>query len=274
MQNTHLNTRSIGRAVLVALLVAPMMTLDAQFRIEDRDRDRRESSDARRRDEERRLFTWRGTVDDDTRIYIRANRVESRVVDGSSVRRNPRVERVRSLPRRDGYLRVELLEGRGRVHVIQQPSARNDYTAIVRVKDGYGGADNYRFAAYFDPVDASRRDRRGDVWRGDRDGDWDDRYGERLINWRGNVDGDVRIVLRESGISYSVASGAQPRGISMTGATRLPRGDGRLSVNLRQGRGNVTVVQQPSRFNNYTAIVRVLDPQGSYGYYDFDLYWQ
>ena len=45
-------------------------------------------------------------------------------------------------------------------------------------------------------------------------------------------------------------------------------------TSVRQGRGSVSVIEQPSQYNNYTAVVRVLDPQGGYGYYDFDLIWQ
>lgn len=269
----------IGRAAVVALLVAPLATASAQLRRDDSDRfdivdarrddDDRRSEAARRRDQERRLFTWRGVVDDDTRIYIRAGNIQSDVVSGSRTRRQPRVDRDRVLPRRDGIVRVELLQGRGRAHVIQQPSARNNYTAIVRVKDAQSGADGYRLAAYFEPEDS--RWTGDDRW--DRDGDWGGTgSGARVMRWRGNVDGDIRISLRGTNVGYAVASGEQPRGVTSTGA--LPRREGLLTVSLRQGRGTVTVVQHPSSYNNYTAVVRVSDPQGSYGYYDFDLLWR
>jgi redox-regulated HSP33 family molecular chaperone len=179
------------------------------------------------------------------------------------------VDRDRALPRRDGALRVQLLEGRGRVQVIQQPSARNNYTAIVRVKDAQRGADTYRFATYFDPEDDYRNDDRwedrGDVWG-------EGTSGQRVMRWRGTVDGDVRISMRGSSVGYVVASGDQPRGVNSSGA--LPRREGLLSVSLHQGRGTVSVIQHPSSYNNYTAVVRVSDPQGSSGYYDFDLVWR
>jgi hypothetical protein len=56
--------------------------------------------------------------------------------------------------------------------------------------------------------------------------------------------------------------------------SQVPRRAGQLSVSLRQGRGSVSVLQQPSAYNNYTAIVRVADHQGGFGYYDFDLIWR
>jgi hypothetical protein len=277
--NTLRSTRMIGRAAMVALLVAPFATASAQLRRDDNDRiviadARRDDAELRReeierrRDQERRLFTWRGVVDDDTRIYIRAGNVQSDVVSGVRTRREPRVDRDRALPRRDGALRVQLLEGRGRVQVIQQPSARNNYTAIVRVKDAQRGADTYRFATFFDPEDDYRNDGwddRGDIWG-------DGGSGQRVMRWRGTVDGDVRISLRGSSVGYVVASGDQPRGVNASGS--LPRRDGLLSVSLHQGRGTVSIIQHPSSYNNYTAVVRVSDPQGSYGYYDFDLVWR
>lgn len=296
MQNIHGRTQLLGRAVLVALLVAPFTAMDAQYRRDDRDRqnpmspvdvrrdddvrlrDDRRRDDERRRDGERQLFVWRGVVDDDMRVYVRAANVESRVISGDRNRREPRVDRNRPLPRRDGTLRVELLEGRGRLQVLQQPSARNNWTAIIRLKDVQRGADSYRFAAYFDPEDDYRRDGRNDRdGRNARDGGWygsEARAGDRVMRWSGNVDRDVRITLRGTSSTYSVASGAQPHGVNANMERALPRRDGYLEVHQRQGRGTVQVVQQPTRYNDFTAIVRVLDAEGSYGFYDFDLIYR
>lgn len=270
MQNTHRTTRTIGGAALVALLAAP--ALGAQGRWEDRDRCEVESRD-RQRDNERRLYVWRGIVDDDTRISMRGDRVQTQVISGARRRANARVTESNNLPRRDGIVRVQLVEGRGRVHVIQQPNASNDYTAIVRVKDGQGGADQYRLAVYFDPVDGGHRvGRGGGVW--DSVGG-DVSSGASVMRWTGSVDGDLRISLRRGQLDYDVVSGERPRNVSSRVLTgQMPRRDGQLSVSLRQGRGSVSVVQQPSAYNNCTAIVRVADRQGGFGYYDFDLIWR
>lgn len=298
MHNTHGRTHLIGRAVLVALLVAPLVSASAQYRRDDRDRpstgntvpiESRERDDEdewlraddddrrdrdrdrdlerlRRRDEERRLFSWRGVVDDDMRVYIRAGNVQSHVASGSTTRRGPRVDRDRPLPRREGILRVQLVDGRGRVHVMQQPSARNNYTAIVRVKDAYRGADNYRFVAFFDPVDRYDRD---DIGYGG-----EARSGDRVMHWTGTVDREIRITMRGASADYSVASGGYPRSVQANVLRALPRRDGYLEVFLRQGRGTVQVIQQPTRYNNWTAVVRVFDTPGSFGYYDFDVIWR
>jgi hypothetical protein len=275
MKNTLRRTRLIGRAGLVALLVAPSLGAQGRWERDDRDEERADSRwpiDSRRRDEDRRLFSWRGTVDDDTRIYVRAGRVESEVYSGRTPRRRELIDRDRPLPRRDGTVHIQLVEGRGRVHVIQQPSARNNYTAILRVKDAPAGAATYRFAAYFDAADDWTVDRngRGPIWS---DAGGDVQLGDRVFRWSGNVDGDMQIVLRRGGVGYTVISGEQPREVRSSGG-QLPRREGQLAVSLYRGRGSVVVMQQPTAYNNYTAIVRIQDRPSGFGSYDFDLIWR
>ena len=94
------------------------------------------------------------------------------------------------------------------------------------------------------------------------------------MRWTGSVDRDLRITIRGSSSTYGVASGAQPRSVSTSMERTLPRRDGYIEVHQRQGRGTVQVIQQPTRYNDFTAIVRVLDHEGSYGYYDFDLMYR
>jgi hypothetical protein len=70
---------------------------------------------------------------------------------------------------------VRRLDGRGDIDVIQQPSARNDYTAVVRLRDPANGAATYRVVAYWEPARGSYA--RGDDRRRDRDERYDDRDG-------------------------------------------------------------------------------------------------
>jgi hypothetical protein len=274
MQNTHSSTQLIGRAALVALLAAPALGAQDNGRWEDRDYP---ASQHRQRDEMRRLFTWHGSVENDTRIYVRGNDVQARTVSGTNARgRGARgnVDADRALPRREGMVRVQLVEGRGRVYVVQQPNAGNDYTAILRVMDSQRGSARYRFVVYFDPRDEGRRVDRSTVW-GDVGGDVDVRGASRVLRWSGDVDGDLRISLWRGQLSYNEVSGQRPQNVRSAVGDQVPRRDGGyVSVSLRQGRGTVSVIEQPSAYNNYTAVVRVLDGQRGYGYYDFDLIWR
>jgi hypothetical protein len=49
--------------------------------------------------------------------------------------------------------------------------------------------------------------------------------------------------------------------------------DVQLSATLSEGRGTVTVIQQPTAANGYTAVVEIRDPQRGYGFYDLNLNW-
>ena len=73
-----------------------------------------------------------------------------------------RIDVATALPQRDGRVTVRVQDGRGDVDVVQQPSARNDYTTIVRIRDRSSGIDNYRVTAFWMP------DNNGN-------GSWDDR---------------------------------------------------------------------------------------------------
>jgi hypothetical protein len=92
---------------------------------------------------------WRGRVDDVVELEIRGDRLYERVVSGQpvydvSLRFNS------SMPRRRLTVKVEKLRGRGYVEVVEQPSSRNNFTTIVRIRDPKGGADEYEIEVYWE----------------------------------------------------------------------------------------------------------------------------
>lgn len=244
----------------------------------------------------RELFEWSGSVDREKQIVMRGDRVWTNDVG----RTEPRAARARtfsSIPREDGRVVVQVINGRGNVEVIQQPTARNNYQTVVRIVDPASGSDNYRLAAYWQGSNYSNGDvygRRDDNYprgraRGrDRDDDNNggynnggynnDGYGNRggsMLHWSGNVDDELEIRMRDGRIEYRTLHGAQPTSIRATnGNLSIPRNNATLTVVQNQGRGSVSIVQQPTSANGYTTVVRVKDAQGGYGYYDFDLMWQ
>lgn len=244
----------------------------------------------------RRLFIWSGRVDREVRLTMRGEDVDSRNV-GDRYDRDDRDDRAgRSrvtapLPHAPGRVSVELLDGRGDVDIIQQPNADNDYSAVFRIRDARAGSDQYRLAAYWQPVDdrvdrwrgrhgagsdADNDDRDRDDHRGDRDrGGSYGRYGEGGMHWSGNVDDALEIRIQGRRVDYRRLSGAGMRGVryGFTGVP-LPDRDAQVYVSTNQGRGSVSVVEQPSPRNDYTAVIRVRDPQGGFGHYDFDVRWR
>jgi hypothetical protein len=170
----------------------------------------------------------------------------------------------------DGEVSVSVLNGRGQVDVLQQPTARNGYTAIIRVRDPQGGIGGYRLNAYWQPVSAGEVGPPFGRGRGyGRRG-----YGNRVaLMWSGDVDDHLEILLQPGGVSYSTIRGAPPRRVQ-SAVTRVPPGASELDVDQTEGRGQVFIVQQPTAENGYTARIRVRDPQPGYGHYAFTVTWR
>lgn len=245
--------------------------------------------------QQRHLFEWRGEVDREVRITMQGRDLRTRDIGNDDLRRH-REQVVGMLPREDGEVVVRLENGRGQAEVIQQPTARNGYTTIVRIRDPWGGADRYHLSAFWrsysdrwdrgnsrsngrngnDDSDINR-DRGGwGVNRGvdtrDR-GPWDTgSYSRNVLHWTGNVDDVLEIRVQGQRADYRTVSGSTPRNVQAD-LNMVPQRDLQLRVTQRQGRGDVFVVQQPSSVNGYTAVIRIRDPQGGYGFYDFDLTW-
>jgi hypothetical protein len=281
------------------------------------------------------LFQWTGTVDRELRLAMRGNDVWTASGTSESARNASRV--TSSLPRTSGSVSVRVLEGRGVADIVQQPTPSNNYTTIVRIRDGQGGADRYRIATYWqrdygtvggpsqpriesrdrngdcqpdpwgilrtprtdsscsrqdsatrggygdwergDDANADRRDRNDGWERGRWERGRDDRPGYGRVrgsmHWSGSVDGTVEIRLRRRDIDYRTLSGARPRNVrAEPSGAAINRAVSAVEVRSARGRGSVTVVQQPNARNDYTAIIRVRDPQGGFGSYDFDVIWR
>lgn len=113
-------------------------------------------------------ITWRGDVDNVVRVEIRGRSASAYAVEGKSPSNTS--YRVNGSPvDSNRNVRLQLLNGRGDVRIIQQPSNRNGFTTIVEVRDSYyPGSDRYEFRLISD-------DGRWDDRRDNRDGRWDDR---------------------------------------------------------------------------------------------------
>lgn len=230
----------------------------------------------------RPLFEWMGRVDRDVHISMRGR--DLRTSSGRFQYANGRLRLDHPLPRDEGRVLVRLESGRADVDVIQQPSYRNDFTTIVRIRERGRGSDRVRIAAHWRSTD---RDRRGNRDHADRDDDWwdddrwdDDRWdrrdrdGRQTIRWRGEVDDAVEIRVQGSRVTHRTLSGDDLRDVRVDPGSGLPRDPVELYVESRDGRGTVTVVQQPSSRNGYTAVIRIHDPRPGADRYAFDLTWR
>lgn len=95
------------------------------------------------------------------------------------------------------------------------------------------------------------------------------------LNWEGRIDDRAELVIRGRSVRVRTISGQRNRQGSANWSGN-PRGNwrpGRASVNKRSGRGRVRVVQQPTRFNNYTTIIRIEDLKGGADNYRIRVRW-
>lgn len=219
--------------------------------------------------QDRPLLTWTGRVDKEVQITIRDTSISTSIVGGApvAVRYSDVKDR---LPRRDGTVRVELDYGRGDVDVIQQPSATNDYAAIIRIRDKSTGKDNYQVKAFWNPKSGEDRYSTGAATaRANADV-----KPANTLHWTGSVDRELKVEWRGLDVQSRNQNGEAAREVHSSVTNGLPGSDVRVELSVREGRGDVSIVQQPSSSNGYTAVIRVRDPQTGFGRYDFDVTWR
>lgn len=94
-------------------------------------------------------LTWTGRVDDEIYLEIRGRRVTERRISGQPTY-NVNYNFTSPLPRSQVNVEVRRLRGRGNVDIVEQPSQQNNFTAVIRIRDGSGGADNYEIEVRWD----------------------------------------------------------------------------------------------------------------------------
>lgn len=136
-------TRAIARVVALPLAIAAIPAMaNAQ-----RGMQRGVQSNG-----QRELFEWRGNVDQEVRVQMRGGRTSVMGMGPREMTAYDQMRAMSAVPAADGYVSVEMLEGRGRADVVQQPTAQNGYTTVVRVRDMQGGAGTYDIAAFWQPT--------------------------------------------------------------------------------------------------------------------------
>jgi hypothetical protein len=92
--------------------------------------------------------------------------------------------------------------------------------------------------------------------------------------WRGRVDHYVELRIQGDRVQSRERQGAPTinEGVSFT--SPLPRADVQVSVRKRDGRGQVELIQQPSRWNGYTAVVAINDESGGADNYEIEVAWR
>jgi hypothetical protein len=204
-------------------------------------------------------FHWRGDVDGTDILRFRGAGVTIEHVRAQPIR-NQRVDFTAPLPAARLDVAVYAVRARGAVEIIQQPSAANDYTAIIRIDDGrFSGSDVYDLYLYWPkelPAVAVTPD-------------------EMDFYWEGRVDGVDRVVVRGRNAALEHLQSRPPEGVNSRFRRTLPRVDQTVALHVFEGRGSVKLQEQPSRWNEY-AVILLVDDSGKSGAatYRFGLRWE
>ena len=91
--------------------------------------------------------------------------------------------------------------------------------------------------------------------------------------WSGRVDDRANIVIRGNSIYAENVSGNGVQTTYQNMGGSLPRRNSTITARMSNGRGNVSVIQQPNRSNNFTAIIQIADSKGGSGDYKIDISW-
>src|SRR4030095_10427441 len=93
------------------------------------------------------------------------------------------------------------------------------------------------------------------------------------MTWKGRVDDDIRIIVRGGTASIETIGGTPMGNATQNFTASLPPRRVNVTLQVRKGRGEVFIEQQPSRENDYAAVVRIRDPKGGASDYEFELSW-
>lgn len=93
------------------------------------------------------------------------------------------------------------------------------------------------------------------------------------MTWKGRVDDDVRITIRGGTADLQTIGGTAYNNATQSFTASLPSRRVNVTLQVRKARGEVFIEQQPSRENNFAAVIRIRDPKGGASDYEFELSW-
>lgn len=93
------------------------------------------------------------------------------------------------------------------------------------------------------------------------------------VRWQGTVDDNVYVQIQGSFVDVRAISGTPYNNGSYNFTSALPYRSVNVRLNKIRGRGDMRVIQQPNRDNNFTAIVQIQDSNRGASDYEFELSW-
>ena len=93
------------------------------------------------------------------------------------------------------------------------------------------------------------------------------------MTWKGRVDDDVRIVIRGGRAEVETIGGTPYNDAQSNFGASLPPRRVTVRLNVKKARGQVYIEEQPSRENNFAAVIRIKDPRGGASDYEIEVSW-
>jgi hypothetical protein len=94
-----------------------------------------------------------------------------------------------------------------------------------------------------------------------------------MARWSGQVDDEVFVLLRGRQFFSTSVRGRTVYNQRTDITNPMPRRAVNVMLEDVQGRGRVEIAEQPDSSNNFTAKVRIVDPQAGAGAYSFTMAW-
>lgn len=199
-------------------------------------------------------LTWNGRVDGRMNLIIQGSTVRTNAITGQNLGQG-RSNWIGVMPRRQATVVAQTLDGRGGAVVTQQPNRANQFTTIVTINDPKGGADNYRIRVSWQSSNTPEA------------------YSRGRVTWRGRVDQTANITISGDNVSSIARSGRALTDVRFDIDGYLAERTGNVSVRTLDGRGTVSIIEQPSRQNGFEAVIQIFDPKGSDDFYEIEITW-
>lgn len=161
------------------------------------------------------------------------------------------------LPETRQDARLEVLKGRGYVHIVDQPNIENNYALAIAIEDRQPGSSFYSIAVHWDT--SNNRFERNEK--------------TDHVSWSGRVNESAVVSCRERTCVSSEEHGEPVAGDRFKFSRPLPDRDTDVRLQDQDGRGEIRLIEQPRQRNHYTARVSIHDSRPGYSEYSFTLVW-
>ena len=94
------------------------------------------------------------------------------------------------------------------------------------------------------------------------------------VDWSGTVDNTATVYVQGAKAWVDNVTGKPVQNTVADFQGVVPSSDGAtVDLTRESGRGDIEIVEQPTKSNNYTAAVRIMDPEPGSDQYKFELTW-